>query len=236
MPYLYAAVPVNFKLSDIAKCIEALNNAARKVVVDIKIEEKQKIYGFENKIDMFFKISVTLPSHIWIVKNILESGFEYPGYKMQSFETFESNIDFQIRFMTDMNIVGCNWIEISAYKKRNDLVSKCQLEIDCQYKNIISHPAEGEHIRLAPLRILSFDIECAGRKGVFPEPDKDPVIQIANMVTRQGDKDPFVRNIFTLNTCAEIVGAQVFSFTREVDMIRAWCAFVQQVDPDLITG
>ena len=60
MPYLYAAVPVNFKLSDIAKCIEALNNAARKVVIDIKMEEKQKIYGFENKIDMFFKISVIL--------------------------------------------------------------------------------------------------------------------------------------------------------------------------------
>ncbi len=34
-------------------------------------------------------------------------------------------------------------------------------------------------------RILSFDIECAGRKGIFPEPEKDPVIQIANMVIRQ---------------------------------------------------
>jgi len=34
-------------------------------------------------------------------------------------------------------------------------------------------------------RILSFDIECAGRKGIFPEPEKDPVIQIANMVIKQ---------------------------------------------------
>ena len=39
---------------------------------------------------------------------------------------------------------------------------------------------------MAPLRILSFDIECAGRKGIFPEANVDPVIQIANMVTRQG--------------------------------------------------
>jgi DNA polymerase family B, exonuclease domain len=30
------------------------------------------------------------------------------------------------------------------------------------------------------------DIECAGRKGVFPEAEHDPVIQIANLVTRQG--------------------------------------------------
>lgn len=45
------------------------------------------------------------------------------------------------------------------------------------------HAAEGEWSKLAPLRILSFDIECAGRKGIFPEPEQDPVIQIANLVT-----------------------------------------------------
>ena len=50
----------------------------------------------------------------------------------------------------------------------------------------ISHVPEGEWAKIPPLRILSFDIECAGRKGVFPDASIDPVIQIANMVTRQG--------------------------------------------------
>lgn len=54
------------------------------------------------------------------------------------------------------------------------------------FDQFISHPPEGEWAKIAPLRILSFDIECAGRKGVFPEASIDPVIQIANMVTRQG--------------------------------------------------
>lgn len=31
---------------------------------------------------------------------------------------------------------------------------------------------------MAPFRILSFDIECAGRKGHFPEANQDPVIQV----------------------------------------------------------
>lgn len=31
---------------------------------------------------------------------------------------------------------------------------------------------------MAPFRILSFDIECAGRKGHFPEATHDPVIQV----------------------------------------------------------
>lgn len=54
------------------------------------------------------------------------------------------------------------------------------------YDKFISHPPEGEWSRMAPLRILSFDIECAGRKGVFPEADQDPVIQIASVVKIQG--------------------------------------------------
>ncbi|PQP94182.1 hypothetical protein Pyn_34755 [Prunus yedoensis var. nudiflora] len=30
---------------------------------------------------------------------------------------------------------------------------------------------------MVPFLILRFDIECAGRKGHFPEPTHDPVIQ-----------------------------------------------------------
>lgn len=100
-----------------------------------------------------------------------------------------------------------NWIEIPAgkYKVRtNDRQSHCQIEINVKYffsnvaecrqltaslnrySDLISHAPDGEWSKVAPLRILSFDIECAGRKGIFPEAEIDPVIQIANMVTRQG--------------------------------------------------
>ena len=101
---------------------------------------------------------------------------------------------------------------------------------------MISHAPDGQWSRIAPLRILSFDIECAGRKGIFPEAQIDPVIQIANMVTRQGESKPFVRNVFTLNTCANIVGSQVLSYHNEEEMLQAWKEFVQQVDPDVVIG
>ena len=78
----------------------------------------------------------------------------------------------------------------------------------------------GEWSKVAPVRILSFDIECAGRKGIFPEPEKDPVIQIANMVVRQGEKDPFIRNVLTLDSCASIVGSHVMSFDREWNLLK----------------
>lgn len=55
-----------------------------------------------------------------------------------------------------------------------------------RYDQFVSYAPEGEWSDMAPLRILSFDIECAGRKGVFPEPNIDPVIQIASVVQVQG--------------------------------------------------
>ena len=64
-------------------------------------------------------------------------------------------------------------------------MTRSQIEIDVSWEDFISHAPEGKWSDVAPFRILSFDIECAGRKGIFPEPEKDPVIQIANMVIRQ---------------------------------------------------
>lgn len=73
--------------------------------------------------------------------------------------------------MVDTRILGCSWIEIPAgkwYKRSNPElpnISQCQIEIDASWKDFIAHAPEGEWSKVAPFRILSFDIECAGRKG-----------------------------------------------------------------------
>jgi DNA polymerase delta subunit 1 len=73
---------------------------------------------------------------------------------------------------------------------------------------------------MAPFRILSMDIECQGRKGFFPEAEKDKVIQIATCVQTMGDKEPFLRHVLTLNSCSPVPAAQVESFDREEDMLQ----------------
>ena len=83
-----------------------------------------------------------------------------------------------------------NWVELPAGKYRvrhgAEKISNCQIECQISYRDIVSHTPEGEWAKIAPLRVLSFDIECAGRPGVFPEAFIDPVIQIANVVTTYG--------------------------------------------------
>lgn len=132
------------------------------------------------------------------------------------------------------------WVEIrkKTYKvlPSQDRQSTCQIEAEVNYRDLIAHKPIGEWSKMAPLRILSFDIECAGRKGIFPEADQDPVIQIANVVKRYGETKPFVRNVFCLNSTSPIVATEILEFSKEHDMLENWAKFLADVDPDLITG
>lgn len=83
---------------------------------------------------------------------------------------------------------------------------------------------------------MSLDIECIGRRGVFPEAIKDPIIQIANLVKIEGEAEPFVRNCFVLGTCAPVVGSNIIQCVNEKVLLEKWAEFVREVDPDIITG
>ncbi|XP_038073586.1 DNA polymerase delta catalytic subunit-like [Patiria miniata] len=256
-PYFYVPAPENFRPEHCRHFKDALNHMVindmrsnkdniSQAVLAVELVTKESIYGYHgpNGMRPFLKITVAYPKLIAPSKRLLESGFAVPNlYPVRGYQTFESNIDFEIRFMVDTDVLGCNWMEIPAdqYRLRSSSsipapVSQCQIELDVAYDRFVSHPADGEWQKVAPFRILSFDIECAGRRGVFPEANKDSVIQISNMVIRQGERDPFIRNVFTLNTCAPIVGSQVLSFSNEADMLKAWSEFVNVVDPDILTG
>lgn len=51
-----------------------------------------------------------------------------------------------------------------------------------------------------------------------------------------GEAQPFIRNVFTLNSCSHIVGSQVLSFDDESKLLHAWRDFIDQVDPDVVIG
>ncbi|CAG0913322.1 unnamed protein product [Notodromas monacha] len=254
-PYFYVTAPQDFPQDKCATLLKLLNTAivndmrgnkdVTDPVLEVDIVMKESIFGFQgNTKSHFLKIVLSQPRLIAAGKRLLEQGsVVIPGFNDHTFIAYESNIDYEIRFMVDTGVVGCSWIELPSgkYSIRNrtqvpKAVSRCQIEVDVAWIDFIAHEPDGDWSAIAPFRILSFDIECAGRPGVFPEPNKDPVIQIANMVMRQGEKEPFIRNVFTLNTCAPIVGSQVISFDSETKLLDRWADFVREVDPDIITG
>ena len=91
-------------------------------------------------------------------------------------------------------------------------------------------------MKLAPIRVLSYDIECQGRKGIFPEAKQDPVIQIASILTEHGRTTPIDRQIDVLDTCLPIIGARVKSHSDERELLKSWTKYVVECDPDIITG
>ncbi|OQV18431.1 DNA polymerase delta catalytic subunit [Hypsibius exemplaris] len=268
-PYFYIQAPTGFRADQLQAFMRALNarllneqtiarglgnGASRSAVLEVNIVQKENMYGYseQGKRD-FIQVKLAQPRFMASAKRIVESGFSLlqNGPVVNFGRTFETNVDFEIRFMIDAKVFGCNWIELPAKKYRirtssRDVagflhsgagpVSRCQIEVDCEWSQLISHPPDGEWSKVAPLRILSFDIECAGRKGIFPEAQYDPVIQIANMVQTLGETQPFIRNVFTLDTCDPIVGSEVLCFTTEEELLNRWSQFVQEVDPDIITG
>ena len=182
-----------------------------------------------------------MPSLVPGLKRLFDDGFHVNGVYLRG-QTYESNVPFVLRFLVDNGITGSDWIELprNKYSLRrigdNRITSRCTLEVDIFYNELIAHPCAAKYSSIAPLRILSFDIECQGRKGHFPEAQLDPVIQIANVITLQGSDQPIIRTVFVLNTCLPIVGAQVLSHATEAEMLLAWRNFVLATDPDILTG
>ncbi|XP_042433725.1 DNA polymerase delta catalytic subunit-like [Zingiber officinale] len=247
-PYFYIKCPMGMGPDDISRFHQTLegrmresnrNNNVARFIRRIELVQKKSIMCYQkDQSHPFLKIVVALPTMVASCRGILEKGITIEGIGSRNFDTYESNILFALRFMIDCNIVGGNWIEVPAgsYRKVIKSMSYCQLEVDCLYSELISHAPEGKYSKMAPFRILSFDIECAGRKGLFPEPTHDPVIQIANLVTLQGDDHPFIQNVMTLKSCSPIVGVDVMSFDTERDVLLAWRDLIREVDPDIIIG
>ena len=201
----------------------------------------QSLLGYHGgRTQPMLRIYVALPSLISATKSALEAGMSFGSFPSRSYTVFEANIPFELRFMVDGGVTGCNGVEAPAGawapRPASRRRTSAQVELDVVYDQLVSHAPDGPWQKVAPLRILSFDIECCGRKGLFPEPEHDPVIQIGNVVTVQGASSSICRSVFVMGSCSPIVGARVFSFDDETQMLEAWAAFVREADPDIVTG
>ncbi|KAK9459194.1 DNA polymerase family B-domain-containing protein [Lipomyces oligophaga] len=241
--YFYVQAPYGFEQYHINSLTNYLLHAFPDAIWGIEMTTRWSLmYYLGDKPSPFLKIILKDPRHFNRIRNAFERG--EIGWKEENvgfaLETTYDNIAYVLRAMVDTHMSGMSWITLPAGKYRlmkdNRKVSSCQIEVSIAHDQLVSHASEGEWLKMAPLRILSFDIECAGRKGIFPDPEVDPVIQIANVVSQHGDAKPFVRNVFTLNTCSPIVGSQVIENKNEKDMLMGWRNFVREVDPDVIIG
>ncbi|KAL8934824.1 MAG: hypothetical protein Q9211_005029 [Gyalolechia sp. 1 TL-2023] len=245
--YLYVAAPVSFSKDDcdgFRSYLDAQIASHEPAIHSVQMVLRENLMKFQgNQKSPYLKITVTDPKFINRVRSRFEEGTSnYKGFWKGAeggIMTFDS-LQYVLRFMVDTGVTGMSWVTAPQGKyhmiPHRDRLSNCQIEAHVHYQDLIAHPNDGEWAKMAPLRIMSFDIECAGRKGIFPEANMDPVIQIASIVTRYGEPKPFVRNVFCLDTCSLIVNTRIFEFDAEDEMLLAWRDFLEKVDPDVIIG
>ncbi len=246
-PYFYVKKPEQFTSNDIEgfknNLSKILENSGQQnnLVKEIEIVEKTNVFMYTDKIESYLKIVLYQPKNVATLRDYFEKNLTYQGIPFER-TTYESKINFPLRFMIDRNVVGMSWIRVKHNKYKiinnNDKISHCQIEAWCDVNDVEPLSTQGEYSKIAPLRILSIDIECAAEGNRFPQPDRNPIIQISNICIEFGknNDEPIVQKLFSYKKCADIVGVDVLSYEDEKLMLKEWRDFVIDLDPDIITG
>jgi DNA polymerase delta subunit 1 len=193
-----------------------------------EVKRAKDLWGFQNEALSDF-IQVTFKSHralrglAWSVENA-----KWP--ELVGCRVYESNIDPVLRFM---HVSGCSstgWVNPGLCEPDAD--TTCDVNLWAPNWRFIT-PLERDDI--APLKIMSFDIECYSSTGAFPDPRNphDVVFQIG-MTTKAFGKPGFIdKKCLCLK---ETVGEDVESFKTEKELLDAFQKYLIKTDPDILTG
>jgi DNA polymerase delta subunit 1 len=160
-------------------------------ILKFEIIESRHLIGFKKK-KKFLKIIVSHPKYVGQFRKLVhEKKFIYDGCEKdkENVVIYEANIDFCLRFCADLETSDFIWVQFEKsdatliedvvhgkYYKRNKQ-TRCQLEFEIEYKKLKFLKID----KLAPFRIITYDIECIRKNGEegFVDAEKDPIINIS---------------------------------------------------------
>jgi DNA polymerase elongation subunit (family B) len=252
-PHFYIKLPLNWsKLeakSNIQKIfsyfVSDMNKKIwkkyRECLISMDVVEKMAAEGFTNgKQYLFGRLIFNNMSAMKKYKFMFEESSVYiPGIitKAVQFKTYEANLPPMLRCFHIRKISGCSWVSVSKYTKLEKEISEsyCDIELRVDWRDI--NPIEKD--TNAPLRILSFDIECySSDKDKFPQAKNklDCIFQIGSTYTYLNESIPYRQHIVCLKETDPVEGSIVEWYEDEREMVRAWIQEIITQDCDIITG
>jgi DNA polymerase delta subunit 1 len=216
--------PFCFIKTDVSK--DVIKGLFWRNLVSCRVHEGRDLWGFQNgQLSRFvrveFKSQKALKICAWCIEN-----HKFP--ELAGARVYESNIDPVLRFMHVSGISSTGWIDPGICER--DAESTCEVNLWAPDWRYIKPVARDD---LAPLRIMSFDIECYSSTGGFPDPKnpKDVVFQIGMTTKEFGREGFFDRTCLCLK---ETAGHE--SFATERELIQAFQKHLLKIDPDIVTG
>jgi DNA polymerase delta subunit 1 len=182
------------------------------------------LWGFRNEIkERFVKVSFFTLKNMKICAHILQQG---PFKGFGQLKVYEANVDPVLRFMHVSGIRSTGWFEVSGGEHNN--LTTCHVDL---YNSTLT-PVERDDI--APLVIMSFDIECYSSTGEFPNPSKrDDVVFQIGMTTKRFGSPEIVRKCLCLK---QTQAPDCESFQTEKQLLIRFEEYMTETDPDIITG
>ena len=197
-------------------------------LVSCEVHRGKDLWGFQNgELSRFLKVEFkthrALRSFAYCVDNNKHA--ELSGCKM-----YESNIDPVLRFMHVSGCTSTGWIDPGLCEP--DAESTCEVNLWAPNWRLITPLSRDD---FAPLRIMSFDIECYSSTGAFPDPKNphDVVFQIG-MTTKEFGKEGFLD--CKCLCLKQTTGPDVECFATEKELLAAFQKYLIKIDPDIITG
>ncbi len=171
-PFFYAEIPSDWKEAKVEQLIQSINKLINygetRSLNSYKIIKMKKFRGFTNNTYYpFIKFEFHSLSGFNKYKRILEGDILVGGTNIQ-LPLYESNLEPIMRLMHITDIEPAGWVEISKYTLPDIPNSKCQIDIETHYK----YMSKTESAGIAPLIVLSFDIESDSSHGDFPQAKK----------------------------------------------------------------
>ncbi|HIH44321.1 MAG TPA: DNA polymerase elongation subunit, partial [Candidatus Methanoperedenaceae archaeon] len=138
---------------------------------------------------------------------------------------YETDILFANRFMIDHGLAGMGWV-------RAEEAGGADMQVECSLRFTAGRIDPVATLANAPLRYLSFDIECLPLNGGMPVPEKSPIIMMSLA---------FEPSYGTLGTLVLVgkkadVSGEVEAFSSEKEMLKRFFEIIRDYDPDVITG
>ena len=241
-PYFFVEVSKkwgDYQLKRFVNYLQGRNYKYKDSIVEYQLKKKYKLYGFTaGKEFKFVMLVFNSMKAMRSYQYLLKWKHRIPGVTNapKEYKLYESNIPPLLRFMHIKNINSSGWISVKKkkYKKLPSREYNTDIAIETSWSNIKSVESDA----IAPLRILSFDIECTSGDGSFPQPsrDCDKIIQIGSTFSRNGEENCYYKHIVTLGSCDDIDDVDVESYDNEKDVLLSWQRIIEEKDPDIITG
>lgn len=216
------------KGADIVELRKFFKSTFFRDIVSCELHHGKDLWGFQNgELSRFLKLEFkshrALRGCVWCVENR-----KYP--ELNGCSVYEANIDSVLRFMHCSRIRSTGWVDPGPCEP--DVDTTCDVALwSPNWKHV--HPIDRDDF--APLRIMSFDIECYSSTGAFPDAKNpsDVIFQIG-MTTRDFGREGWVdRKCLCLK---QSTGPDLECFDTEKQLLQAFQKHLLKIDPDIITG